>query len=118
MRAFLRHILPLILLISTLTGCKKEAMKPKEVYHVSITSSHQELKFLSFGTDKQRGFSSKVYEADFQVVAGEKIQVWTGYEQVNQKPGRIITVIVTKGAKVIDNKTQTETVHIAVNPEP
>ena len=110
----MKYIFILIFLSSVIIGCKKEDYKPKETYHITITSTHQELKFLSFGSDKQRGFSTKVFETDFQVVAGEKIKVWTGFEQINLKPGRFVTVVITKGEKVLDNITQKETVYIAI----
>ena len=113
----MKNIVTFLLLIVTLIGCKKGKVddRPKDTYHVSITSSHEDFKFLYFGNEKRPGFEGKTFDTDFQVVKGQKVQVWTGFEFNNPKPDHLINVIVTIGSKVLENKTQKEHVSIAVD---
>lgn len=114
MRNLLRHVLPFLFLSITLLGCKKEDDRPMETYHITITSSKEDLKFLYFGTERQQGYSKKILETVIQVPKGDEIKVWTGFEQNNPQPDHSITVVVKKGTDVIETETQKEHVHIVV----
>lgn len=68
------------------------------------------------GNDKQ-SFTNTDFETDFQVVQNGATLIYTGYERDTAKPDHSITVLVTKGAKIILTKTQKESVSVPVNPE-
>ena len=110
----MKYILPFLFLAITFLGCKKDENRPIETYHVTITSSKEDLKFLYFGTERQQGYSKKTLETVVQVSKGDEIKVWTGFEQNNPQPDHSITVVLRKGADVITRDTQKEHVHIVM----
>lgn len=106
-----------ILIIIALFSCKKNDDRPKQTFHIKITSSHDDSKFVYFGNDKQR-FTSTTFESDFLVVQNGATIVYTGFERETAKSDHSITIELSKGLKVVLTKTQKEAVSVPVYFEP